>query len=275
MRAAEMPLFLKLLAIGLGLVCAACSSGSPTGGSGFSSSFTLPPPCTSSSSFWIGGFGFSDLVDQKVVLTSGTSRGIYILQLDCPEIITAVRWNSSRPEVAGGFLPGATKLDSWLMASQPGEATISAEISFTDGKTALAPLKVGGTTVTGLRVVAAPAPPATRRVVLSGVVDLTASPVPSDPAARAYLGFEVPAPGTLDIVVDWSAPSNKIIAHVCRQAPPAFPLGCSPIIDGNRFPGHKPMIASVRTIAGTHTLWISNVGPGAEKIRYEAGLVPD
>jgi hypothetical protein len=262
------------LAIGFGFVCVACTSSS-TGG--FGSSFTPTPPCTSSSSFaiGIGNVSFSDLLDQRVVLTSGTSRLVWIHPSDCQEIVTGVRWSSSRPEVAGGFLPGGTRLDSWLVTSQPGETEISAQISFTDGRTAVAPLKVA-TTVATLRVVAAPAPPAGRRVLLAGVADLTASPQSSDPAARAYLGFEVPASGTLDIVVDWTALSSSIIAIVCRQAPPAFPLGCSPvIIDGNRFTGHKPVVASIRTTAGSHTLWLSNGGPAAEKVRYEAGFVPE
>lgn len=261
------------LAVGFALVCAACTS-STTGDSGFSFTYSPPPPCTSGSNFWIfTGFDFSDLVDQKVSITAGTSRVISIQPSDCPELVTAVRWSSSRPEVAGGFLPGGTKLDSWLVAAQPGETTITAELSFTDGKTAFAPLKVGASVAT-LRVVPA-STPAGRRVLLTGSVDLAADSRGADPAGRAYLGFEVPAAGTLDIVVDWSSYSNRVIPHVCRQPPPAFPLGCSPIIDGTRFKDRKPVIASVRTTAGTHTLWISNDGPAVEKIRYEVGFVPE
>jgi hypothetical protein len=117
-------------------------------------------------------------------------------------------------------------------------------------------------------------PPESRQVLLEGVVDLEPEPRCCVATARAYLVFDVPAAGVLDMFVDWGSASNQVIAHMC-QGETGFPLGCVPIIDGTRHMGMKPVSASTHTTAGPHTLWITNGGQGVETVRYEVGFIRD
>ena len=125
-----------------------------------------------------------------------------------------------------------------------------------------------------VRVTAGSPPPEGRQVLLDGAVELEPEPKCCVETARAYLVFEVPAAGVLDMLVDWDSLSNKVIAHMC-QGETGFPLGCVPIIDGTRYLGVKPVSASTHTTPGPHTLWITNAGPGAESVRYQVDLIPD
>jgi len=74
--------------------------------------------------------------------------------------------------------------------------------------------------------------------------------------------------------VDWESASNEVIAHMC-PGETGLPLGCVPIVDGTRHTGEKPVSGAAPTTPGPHTLWITNGGPEADRVRYQAGLIPD
>jgi hypothetical protein len=188
----------------------------------------------------------------------------------CDEAVAPVRWLSANPEVAN-FTPGRSPREAWLTGLSAGETFVSGKVALVDGRILTAPLGWGGGTAP-VRVVDGVPPPEGRRVLLEGAVDLEPEPTGFVAAARAYLVFDVPVSGILDMNVDWTSVENRVTAHMC-PGEVEYPGGCVPIIDGTQLRGQKPVSASALTDPGAHTLWITNSGPGAETVRYQVGLV--
>lgn len=263
------------------LIAAATLPGCDPGLPGLGGPITLPDPlpCSVETDWQIRGFSDSDLGDGALLLPLGHSRQLFVYEGPSlgnggcgDEEIVSIRWISTRPDVAGGFEPGPGRRWAWLTGLNPGETRISAEVVLADGGTVTAPLTRLGTPYP-VRVVSPPAPPEGRSVLLEGDVALEPEEQTQSPDARAYLVFEVPVGGTLDMIVDWESSASDVIAHMC-QGEVAFPLGCSPLIDGTRYHDEKPVAASAETTPGTHTLWITNSGPGPERVTYQVGLTP-
>jgi hypothetical protein len=239
-----------------------------------------PLPCSARTPWQISGFAESDFVAGALVLPLGRGRQLFVYEGPSlggggctDEQIASIRWVSTRPDVAGGFEPGAGKRWAWLTGRALGETMVSAEVVLAGGATVTAPLTWRGAP-SPVRVVAAAPPPGGRSVLLEGEVGLEPEKQGAYREARAYLVFQSTAAGTLDIVVDWRSPSNRVIVHLC-PGEVAFPQGCVPLIDGTRYRDHKPVVASAKANPGPHTLWISNSGPGRETVSYEVGLVPE
>lgn len=151
---------------------------------------------------------------------------------------------------------------------------MQAEVALKSGVKHRAILSVGSAgALESVRVAAAEPPPAGRTVVLRGEAALDPRSSSPSGAFEARIPFEAPTAGVLDMAVDWGAPTNHVLAHVCPGLMQAG-LGCVPVIDGNRVADSKPLLASAPVGAGTYTLWITNPGPGRERVRYEVGLTP-
>jgi hypothetical protein len=232
-------------------------------------------PCSANDPFEISGFESADYGNGAALLPVGHSRNLAVLPRyfpGCQGGVEATRWNSSRPEVAA-----FEAQSGWLTGLSPGDTSVSARVSFTDGTSTTAYGLYPSRGAVPVRVVV-PTEPEGRRLLLEGTVDLEGERTDGGwiPRAttRAYLVFEVPEDGLVDMVVDWDSAASPVIAHVCRGVI-EFDWGCVPIIDGAQLTGRKPMIGSVRTSSGQHTLWITNGGREPEVVRYSVGLVPD
>lgn len=244
----------------------------------FDEPITLPTmSCLEASAWRIGGFSAADTSDGSVaILPRGHSRRLFVypvggIIVDCDEAVVSVRWASTRSDVAELREEGDPPRWAWLTGRTLGETSVSADVTLSDGRALTARLTVGGDELP-VRVVSPLDPSVGRRVLIEGTVDLEPENTGRNPAARAYLVFDVPEPGMLNMNVDWESVGNDVIAHLC---PGETDSGCVPIIDGNRFRGRKPVSASTQITPGVHTLWITNGGPEAETVRYQVGLIPD
>ena len=243
-------------------------------------------PCLNATDWVVDGIG--DRVDAPpgkapaFVLATGLRQELHVspqvARYDgCDEAIRSVRWITSHPETAD-FEAGKRPSYQWLVARQPGDTQVSAEVTLSNGGVFPAPLRsfLHGP-IPIVRVVPSPGAAANRTVLLRGTVDLEGefgNPLILKPSARLYQAFDVPTAGTIDMVVSWRAAANSVLSSVC-QGETAFPLGCVSVIDGNRSAGTIPQVGSARTTPGRHTLWITNRGPGAEQVEYEIGLTEE
>ena len=199
---------------------------------------TVPvQPCTEADKWDIAGFDGYDVGAGGVVLFSvGESRQLVTSPgaefVDCDAAVASVRWTSSNSRVAS-FEPG-TRV-AWLTARSTGETEIRADVTLTTGATRAAFLSIflpsSGQSAHTIRVVPAPVPPAGRKIIFSRTVTLEPSPGTAGPYAIRQ-AFDVPAAGTLDMVVDWQSTNNQITAHVCPGVVSGT-AGCVPVIDGD------------------------------------------
>jgi len=228
----------------------------------------------------IGGFLSGEFdqtgVSPAALLPAGHARELFVAptRLDvigCDEAVTAIRWITTDTSVAT-FSPGSRRRRSWLTGRATGQTSVRVEVTLDSGRQFTARLHVFSppASVDTVRVIPPPELPAGRTAIFAGSVELR--PQAAGSASQARIPFQVPAPGTLDLLVDWQSPTNNVIPHLCAGEVPAG-LGCVPIIDGNRFSGRKPMVASAAVSAGLHTLWISNDGAGEERVEYTVGLM--
>lgn len=238
-------------------------------------------PCAEADAWRISGFLATDVVTgggapPAVGMVVGESREVLATPerssafTGCEAVTASVRWISTSPAVAA-FGPGTSRV--WLTAASAGDTDVRAEVTLTNGRVHVARISasvVGG--VDRIHVSLPESPTAGRTVILSGSVPLAASP---SGGTDARLPFEVRSAGTLDMVVDWQTPGNRVFALVCPGAVVPPPLGCAPVIDGTRASGKKPLTGRATVTSGAYWLLISNGGPGEEVIRYEAGLVPN
>lgn len=269
----------KVLALaGMAALLTACLPGRDLLGPG-----STPPPldCRLEEDWVVGGF-LSDEFDRPVcvppaaLLPVGHSRELFVAPFrlgaaGCDEAVSATRWVSTDPSVAA-FTPGSRRRFDWLTGLATGETNVWAEVTLDNGRAITARLLnfSSSARVDTVRVIPPPGLPAGRSVIFRGSVDLL--PQAAGSASQARLPFQVPVAGTLDMLVDWRSPTNRITPHLCAGEVPQG-SGCIPLIDGTRFSGRKPVAASAAVSAGLHTLWVSSGGSGEERVAYEFGLV--
>jgi hypothetical protein len=235
--------------------------------------------CTEADQWHISGFIGTDVTSggeaSAIRMIVGQSRELHVVPdgysfAGCKDAIASVRWISANA-AAANLGPGVEV--AWLTALSPGETRVQAEVTLTTGTVHVASLSVfhaeSRQTVSTIRVFPAGLPLPGRTVVFSGTVRLEAGNAGS--RSEAKLPFDVPHAGTLDMVVDWQTPTNRVIAHVCPGLVPED-LGCAPVIDGTHSWGEKPSTGAASVAPGVYSFWIANSGTEAETVRYEAGL---
>jgi hypothetical protein len=93
----------------------------------------------------------------------------------------------------------------------------------------------------------------------------------------AHHVIELPAPGRVDVVLDWISPLNGVALQLLAGRCPGDPSSCAArVVDvGPSESGAKPARASRENVpAGPYTLLVYNQGSGAEVVRYEVWMTP-
>lgn len=154
----------------------------------------------------------------------------------------------------------------WVTGRALGQATLTGRIRLLDGTDKM-------TLPAVVRVAPATGSPGSIRVAAGPIESLAPGTTCATTAACAHVPFELPVPGRVDVVVDWTSPLAMVgfsaYAGRCaypRCVPPLFLSGAANV---------KPIRASSpRLGAGAYTLQIHNSGPGNETVLYEVWLTP-
>jgi hypothetical protein len=186
------------------------------------------------------------------------------VESQCEASVTSVVWSTEAPGVADVVADGPPfRGRGWVTGVTPGESAVTARIGFSDGTTQAAlptPFRVGALSTS-----------AQSTLIAEGALEVEA-PVPGRQQSR-FVSFSVPAPGNVDVTIDWVSPLNNVTVvlfeGVCSTVP------CSGrIVSFVRDEHVKPRVASGRVAAGDYSIRIDNVGPGAESCRYQVRLRP-
>jgi hypothetical protein len=173
----------------------------------------------------------------------------------CAGSVAAVEWTSGNPAVVQVYpRSGGTAI---LSAVGIGDAQVAAAVTRDDG------VRLQATSLF-VRVAAVAAPAG--RVVFEGESEIGST---SQPSRRLDVAFEIAQPGRHLMIVDWQDPLNTVTASLCpgRTSPP---LGCVPVATGSYSGPYKPQRGEGNvTGGGVHSLWITNTGPAADRVRYE------
>jgi hypothetical protein len=235
---------------------------------------TIPSvPCTEDTDLFVVGFLPADAENFEFKLSVGESRRLLLtagLGVDCRAFIRSVEWITEDPKVAVFEATGIPY--AWLTARDAGSTRFGANVTFLSGKVRRVVPDRSSQGSDVLRV-SPRTPRGGRQVLLSGELDIPPTTVTSP--AHAYVPLDLTLRGTVDMIVDWTSVANGVSANLCQgSVAPGF--GCSPTaIPGRPQADRKPIENSAILPAGTYTLWIASNGPGAERVRYEIGIIPE
>jgi hypothetical protein len=194
----------------------------------------------------------------------------------CIDLIGSVNWFVADPAVAASAPIGAKNARpevaadiarAWITGLGPGETTITARVTLTDGSTRDA--RPGA-----LRVVAAARSPRRQIVVADGTVVISFNQF-TNHGSGGPIGFRVPQPGWLDVTLDWPDFSSVLSVDVYGGVCTAFPCQGPRIVNGGRLEYVKPRRAGVPVQGGDYTLAMWGVGSGTIQARYEVRFTPD
>jgi hypothetical protein len=187
------------------------------------------------------------------------------VESQCEASVTSVVWSTEAPGVADVIADGpAFHGRAWVTGVTPGQTAVTARIGFSDGTTQAAP-------PTPFRVDALDVSSAQSTLVAEGALEVDA-PAPGRQQSR-FATFFVPAPGNLDVTVDWLSPLNNVSVVLFEGACSTAPCSAR-LVTSVRDDHVKPRVASGRVAAGDYSIRIDNVGPGAESCRYQVRLRP-
>jgi hypothetical protein len=208
------------------------------------------------------------MYDSAIPLPVGHSRQLSLdphVQSECETSVASVTWSTENPAVAEVAANSpASRGSAWVTGLTPGETAAAARIAFSDGTTRASP-------PTPFRVSALEAPPVQSILIAEGSLDVGA-PAPGQQRS-VFASFSLPAPGNVDVTLDWVSPLNDVSLVVFQGTCSTVP--CPGSIAATVRDDHvKPRVASNRVAAGEYSIRIDNLGPGAEACRYQVRLSP-
>lgn len=195
----------------------------------------------------------------------GESRGVSLspfVEAHCVAGIASVTWSAGDAPSAEVTAKPLPHRGAWLTGLQPGPGTIRARIVFVDGPEQQA----------AKAFVVVPTREPSGSVVAEGAI-----PLDRAPEWTRFIPFELPAgAGRLDITVDWSSVSNHgdvfLYRGACAGNSVCAGLDFIPLPSVQE---RKPVFKGATNLAaGTYSIRVDNLGPGADVLRYEVRATP-
>jgi hypothetical protein len=111
-----------------------------------------------------------------------------------------------------------------------------------------------------------PPPPAT----VTSVIDQGSVPgLP--PGAVVFGGITTPRIGTLEVIVDWTSPTNNVDVFLTRGAcnpEQLLALVCNTVAVSESLTAKPETVSAANALVGGYTLFVVNLGPTEETISY-------
>jgi hypothetical protein len=260
----------RLLIVSFLLWLTACGENAPG-----CTSVTMPTDCAASAKGpWRVDVG-TDPLNVKESRKGSVTPG---LPVECASSVESVSWSVENPVVASVFQLG-TRNDprdtagdisrAWVTGQTPGVTMVRARVMSSDGHQYEAqPLAIS--------VVEPEAPPGGSFLVAQGTAEITLNQYTGSGGAEP-IPFTLPAPGRVDVTVNWTSFSNNLDFSVWKGICSALPCSGRNLL-GVRLGPIKPVRGSANMPAGDCTLVIGGAGPsggGHDTARYQVRLTPD